>query len=97
MYASMTLFTVKPGMRERMEKLGDQILVAMGQMKGFKGLTCLMDPDTNEYGGIALWDTKEDALASMNLTGPKLEEALSDVLIGSLNRRVFEVYEPKTQ
>ncbi len=34
-------------------------------------------------------------MASMDMTGPKLEEALSDVLIGSLNRRVFEVYEPK--
>jgi len=97
MYASMTLFTVQPGMWERMEKLGDKMVVSMGQMKGFKGLTCLMDTDTNEYGGIALWETKEDALTSMDMTGPKLEEALSDVLTGPLNRRVFEVYEPKTQ
>jgi len=96
MYASMTLFTVQPGLRERMEKLGDKMVVSMGQIKGFKGLTCLMDLDTNEYGGIALWETKEDALASMDMTGTKLEEALSDVLIGSLSRRVFEVYEPKT-
>ncbi len=57
MYASMTLFSVQPGLRERMEKLGDKMVVSMGQMKGFKSLTCLMDLDTNEYGGIALWKT----------------------------------------
>lgn len=95
MYASMTLFTAKPGMRERMERLADEMLAGMRQMRGFKNMTFVMDSDRDEYGGIALWESKEAAQEAMSKTGPKLEETLSDVLVGSLNRWLFEVYEPK--
>lgn len=43
MYATITLFTTKPGMREQMEKLGDAMFNALRGMKGFKNLTLIAD------------------------------------------------------
>jgi heme-degrading monooxygenase HmoA len=93
MYAGMTMFTMPPGVREKMENLADQMLVGMKQMKGFVSITFLLDEETNEYGGIALWETKEDAEAAMAQTGAKLEEVLAGSVIGPLRRNLYEVYE----
>lgn len=93
MYAAQTMFTVPPGMREKMEQLGDRMLVGMRQMKGFVSVTFVMDEEANEYGGFALYESKEDAEAAMSQTGPKLDEALAGIVIGPLRRKLFEVYE----
>lgn len=93
MYASMTMFTMPPGMRKKMEQLADGMLVAMRQMQGFVSATFVMNEQANEYGGFMLWETRENAEAAMRKTGPKLEEALSGAAIGPLDRRLFEVYE----
>jgi heme-degrading monooxygenase HmoA len=94
-YASMTMFATPPGMREKMETLGDRMVVEMRQMTGFVSITFLRDEEKNEYGGFALWKTKEDAEAAMKQTGPRLEEALAGIIIGPMQRRLFEVYESK--
>jgi len=94
-YASMTMFTMPPGMREEMERLADQMVAAMRQMQGFVSITFVMNEEDNEYGGFALWRTKEDALAAMEQTGAKLDEALAGKSIGPLQRKHFEVYEAK--
>ena len=93
MYVATTMFTVPPGMREKMEQLADRMLVGMKQMKGFVSITFVMDEETNEYGGFALWESKEDAEAAMSQTGSKLDEALAGIVIGPLRRKLFEVYE----
>ncbi len=93
MYVATTMFTVPPGMREKMERLADRMVVGMKQMKGFVSITFVMDEETNEYGGFALWESKEDAEAAMNQTGFKLDEALAGIVIGPLRRKLFEVYE----
>lgn len=94
MYAATTMFTVPRGMREKMEQLADRMLVGMKQMKGFVSITFVMDEEANEYGGFALWESKEDAEAAMNQTGSQLDEALAGIVIGPLRRKLFEVYEP---
>ena len=93
MYVATTMFTVPPGMREKMEQLADRMLVGMKQMKGFVSITFVMDEEANEYGGFALYESKEDAEAAMSQTGPKLGEALAGIVIGPLRRKLFEVYE----
>jgi quinol monooxygenase YgiN len=95
MYASTTMFTVSPGMRERMEQLADRMLVGMRQMNGFVSITFVMDDEANEYGGFALWESKDDAEAAMIQTGSKLDEALAGIVIGPLRRKLFEIYESK--
>lgn len=93
MYVATTMFTVPPGMREKMEQLADPMLVGMKQMKGFVSITFVVDEEANEYGGFALWESKEDAEAAMSQTGSKLDEALAGIVIGPLRRKLFEVYE----
>jgi len=96
MYASTTMFTMPRGMRKQMEELADRMLAAMESMQGFVSITFIMNEETNEYGGFALWKTKSDAEAAMEQTGAKLEEALAGKTVGPLRRSLFEVYEPKT-
>lgn len=95
MYASTTMFNMPPGARPKMEELADKMAVGMGQMPGFVSITFVMDEESNEYGGFALWTTKEDAEAAMEQTGAKLDEALAGKTIGPMRRALYEVYEPK--
>jgi len=94
-YASTTMFNMPPGARPKMEELADKMLVGMRQMPGFVSITFVMDEEANEYGGFALWETKENAEAAMKQTGAKLDEALAGKTIGPLRRGMYEVYEPK--
>lgn len=96
MYAAKTMFTMPPGVRPQMEGLADKMLPMMSQMPGFVSVTFVMDEETNEYGGIAFWESKESAQAAMEQTGAKLDEALAGSVIGPLRRAVYEVYDPKT-
>ena len=89
------MFTMPPGMREKMEQLADRMLAGMKQMKGFVSITFVMDEEGNEYGGFAVWESKEDAKAAMVQTGSQLDEALAGIVIGPLRRKLFEVYESR--
>ena len=95
MYASTTMFNMPPGARSEMEELADKMIVGMRQMPGFVSITFVRDEEANEYGGFALWETKENAEAAMEQTGAKLDEALAGKAIGPLKRGLYEVYEPK--
>jgi quinol monooxygenase YgiN len=94
MYASMTMVTAKPGMRERIEKVCDAMFPRIRDSKGCKSVTFLFDREAGECGNIALWESKEDAEAHLAVTGPLLQEALAGIVVGSPTGRIFEVYEP---
>ena len=96
MYASLTLIKVSPGKRAEMEGVADQIYPMVKGMKGFKSVVYLGDDDNNEYGGLYLWETKEDLEAAYRVTGPKLQEMLGPLAVEPPVRKVFAVYEPKT-
>ncbi len=95
MYARLTLFTLGPGMRSTAEKLQVEILPVFKAQKGFKGITFLGDDATGEYGGFSLWESKEDAEATLAAINPKTRESLRGVVKGEPSTRLFEVYEPK--
>ncbi|MFQ5861443.1 MAG: hypothetical protein ACE5IG_07855, partial [Dehalococcoidia bacterium] len=42
-------------------------------LKGFKGVTFLADETVGEYGGLSLWETKEDAEAATSALRPWLQ------------------------
>ena len=96
MYVTLTLFTTKPGMREVMEKLADDLFPVLSGLKGFKSTMFIADPEVDEYGGFAVWESKEAAEAAWATTGPRVQEAVSEIVKEPPTRRVFEVYEPKT-
>jgi len=93
MYALLTMFTLGPGMRSTAEKLLEQFAPAIRSMKGFKSATFVGDDATGEYGALSLWETKEDAEASLAATGPELEKALSGIVKGPPKRGVYEVWQ----
>ncbi|HUS70924.1 MAG TPA: hypothetical protein VM075_09160, partial [Anaerolineae bacterium] len=68
MYAVLVLFTLGPGTGEMADKAGEQFGGMLQSMKGFKGMTMIGDYDTGEYGGMTLWETKEDAEAALAAT-----------------------------
>lgn len=96
MHASTTMFTMPRGMRKQMEELADRMLATMKSLPGFVSITFVMNEETNEFGGFALWKTQQEAEAAMEQTGAKLEQALAGKTVGPLRRSLFEVYEPKT-
>ena len=95
MYAALTLFTLGPGTREIADKSGEKFGPMLQGMKGFKSMTMFGDHDTGEYGGLTIWETKEDAEAALAATEGPMQEALGDLLKGPPTRKVFELWEPK--
>ena len=95
MHARLAVLTVGPGMRSTMEKIADEMAAHYRALKGFQSVTFLGDNDTNQYGTVSLWETKEDAEAVDAALGPALREKAGDILKGPPEVRFFEVYEPK--
>jgi len=93
MHAILTLFTLGPGTREIADKTGKQMAPVLAGLKGFKSITLFGDYETGEYGGVSLWETKEDAEAAIAAVRPKMEEAYRDMLKEPPTMRVFEVFE----
>jgi hypothetical protein len=60
-------------------------------------VTLLINEETNEYGGLSLWQTEPEAEAAMTTLDANLQKRLGDRLIGKPVIRIFEVYEPKAQ
>lgn len=95
MYVGTTMFTMPPGKRPEMEQLADRMLPMMKQMSGYVSIMFVVDEETNEYGGIALWETKEDAETASSQTTPKMDEAVGGIAIGPIRRSIYEVYDSK--
>ena len=94
MFATLSMYRVKPGMRERMKTVADQAIPEISKMKGFKGVTFMGDPGADLYGGLAMWETREGAEAAMAAATQRMENALADLLVAPPILRVLEVYEP---
>ncbi len=95
MYAQLLLFTIGTGMRDKAEKMADELKVAHKTLKGFKSDIFLGDDAIGEYGSLTIWETPEDIKSAMDILRPNIEKALSGIAKGAPTVRVFEVYEPK--
>ncbi len=94
MYARLAILTVGPGMWFTMEKIADEMAAHYRALKGFRSVTFLGNNDTNQYGTVSPWETKEDAEAVDAALGPALREKAGVLLKGPPEVRFFEVYEP---
>lgn len=94
MYARLVLFTLGPGMRSTAEKIVGWSAASFKAQKGFKGATFLGDDDRSEYGGLTLWESKEDAEVAFEALFPQLQEALAGIIQGPPITKLFEVFEP---
>ena len=96
MYVTLTTFSYKPGMREALEKVADNQFTASQGIKGWKSMTYFINPEENECGSFIIWDSKEDAEAAWAIVGPKIQEAMSELLTAPPKRSVYEVLKHKT-
>jgi heme-degrading monooxygenase HmoA len=95
MYAALFTLNLGPDMRPVGEKTADQFFSIIKNLKGFKGATFFGDATAGDYNGLVLWESKEDAEAAYAITGPKIQEALGNILKAPPTRRIYDVYEPK--
>ena len=91
MYARFSVISTSPGMRPKMEKLADRLAADLKTLKGFRGVTFVMDERSGDYGSFSLWDSKEDAEAASAAISPRVAK----IFQGMLTPWIFEVYEPK--
>ena len=96
MYANLVTLNLGPGMRSVAEKLADQFALVHRGMKGFKSQLYLADETAGEYSSITIYESKEDAEASITANRSKLEQAIKDIVKGPPLVKTYEVYGPKT-
>ena len=96
MYAQLVTFKTAPGKRSEAEGLADRAYAAVKNIPGFKGLTCFGDPESNEYGALYLWESKEVLDAVSKELMPKMREATNALALEPAKRQDYEVYEPKS-
>ena len=93
MYARLVTFKLAPGARPTAEKGADEFAEFCKTLKGFNSITLLINGETNEYGGLTLWQTKADAEAAMVALDNHLQTHLRDRFVGKPAIQMFEVYE----
>ena len=97
MYARLVTFSLVPGERPAAEKGADEFAKVCKALRGFNSLTLLINGKKDEYGGLSLWQTEQDAEAAMVTLDAHLQERLSGRLVGKPLIRTFEVYESKAE
>jgi hypothetical protein len=95
MYARLVIFKVGSGKHSTIEGLVDEFDDLYRTQKGFRHVFIIGDETSGEYGSFSVWESKEDAEAANAVIGPRLQQALTDLLQGPPDRWFFEVLEPQ--
>ncbi len=94
MYIRITTFKLGPGKLEEALELARKIDPVVRSQKGFKQVYFFGDDETGEYGGMILWDTKEDGQAAFNVVFPQVQQALQGRAQEPPKTGLYEVVEP---
>ncbi len=86
---------LKPGNRAAAEQIADQGAPGLAQQSGFESVVFFVDEARNEYGAASVWTSKEAAEQALQVTTPQFEQAFGDLLEGSIENRIYEIYEHK--
>jgi len=95
MYAVWSAVSLGPGMRSTAERLCDQMAPVFRALKGFKGMTFLVDDAAGDVAALTVWESKADAEAAIAAVSSRSQQAVSGIAKGPITRQFFEVYEPK--
>lgn len=93
MYARLVLFTLVEADRQFTDGMIREFRTGLGQVPGFVDATFFADYETNEYGALIRWATKEAADAAFAGFNARLVGALEGRLVGDLRHPLFEVVE----
>jgi hypothetical protein len=94
MYAQLVYATTKPEMRPAADALVCRELIpALREEPGFAGTLNLVDAETGDGITIVLWETAEQARRPLHQYGPRLREALGDVVAVLTQVRRLSIWE----
>ena len=96
MYARLVLFTLAEGDRQFTDGMIREFRTGLSQVPGFVDATFFADYETNEYGALIRWASKQAADAAFAGFGTRVVEALEGRLVGDLRQPLFEVVEPSS-
>ncbi len=94
-YVTVGLLTLKPGHRKAAEQIADQGAKGVAQQPGFESVDFFLDEARNVYGAVSFWESKEAAEKADAVLTPQFEQAFGDLLEGSIDSKIYEVYEPQ--
>jgi heme-degrading monooxygenase HmoA len=84
-----------PGNRPVAEGIADQGAPGMAGMPGFQSVTFFLDEERSEYGAVSVWDSREAAEQADAALTPEFERAFGELLQGSIETQIYEIYEHK--
>ena len=93
MYGRLVTVTAVPGSRPSMEAVAAQLAPIYRRLKGFKGISFLVDEQADTYGSFSLWESREDAEAVQQTAGARVQEAIASIATGPMQVQIFEIYE----
>jgi quinol monooxygenase YgiN len=93
MYARMIQFTAKPGQGKDLSKvMQERGLPTLKQLPGFiDALGLNSDTESNQFVGLTIWKSKEDADRALAGQGQQLLESIRPLLAGEPSIRTFNV------
>ena len=93
MYVRLVRFGFGPGKQDAAQRLAADLVPAIADRPGCKGVTFFGDHSDGEYGLYVLWDSQDNADAAASVIGPRLEQHLAGTVQRPPERRLFEVLE----
>ncbi len=94
-YLTIGLLTMKPGHRAVAEQIADQGAPMVAQLPGFESVTYFVDEPNNVYGAISVWESLETAQQADEILTPQFQQAFGEYVEGSIDSRLYEIYEHK--
>lgn len=89
------MVTLKPGNRAAAEAIADQGAPGVAQQPGFESVAFIIDESNNQYGAVAIWESREAAEKADAVLNPGFTQAFGDLLDGPIRTTFYEIYEHK--
>ena len=94
-YVTIGKLTITPGNRPAAEQIADQGAPAVAGQPGFESVMFYLDEERSEYGAISVWASREAAEQADAALTPQFAQAFGDLMQGSIETHIYEIYEHK--
>ena len=89
-------FVLGANKRAEAEGIADRIVPIIRSQPGCDGCTFFIDDESGYCGLVVMWASKDAADAAAAVVAPVLGEELEAAGAASVERHLFDVYEPST-
>ena len=91
MYVRLVRFSYGPGSEAKANELADDLVPAIEDQPGCRGVVCFGDSSDGEYGLFVLWDSEKSADDARAVIGPRLSKHFEGNLQAAPDISLFEV------